>query len=119
MDETRESATQQRVTGGISMTHCSTLAMRNSKKAGRWLMGVSRRRAGLTCRAHPRSRSPPPRAPTVIIPLTYIAPTQAMSDIEELSTEERVAVVSKYILQAPPGEVNDVVAGELARPFPL
>jgi hypothetical protein len=36
-----------------------------------------------------------------------------MSDIEELSTEERVAVVSKYILQAPPGEINDVVSGEL------
>ncbi|KAL7418150.1 F-actin-capping protein subunit alpha [Mrakia frigida] len=32
-----------------------------------------------------------------------------MSDQEELSTEERIQVVSKYILQAPPGEINDVV----------
>lgn len=77
------------------------------------MMGVSDR---LTC------PSSPPRFPsrplTSTQALACISPIVAMSDIEELSTEERVAVVSKYILQAPPGEINDVVAGELAPPSP-
>lgn len=30
---------------------------------------------------------------------------------EELSYSERVAIVSKFIERAPPGEVNDVVNG--------
>lgn len=48
-----------------------------------------------------------------LLPSLHFSPVSAMSDIEELSTEERVAVVSLYILQAPPGEINDVVSGEL------
>lgn len=44
-----------------------------------------------------------------------LPPTSRMyeeeEDLPQLSTEERIRLVSDFIRQAPPGEVNDVING--------
>jgi hypothetical protein len=53
-------------------------------------------------------------------PLSPLSPLHQMSDadyVEDLPQAERVARVSKLVLQAPPGEINEVVNGAPAVPW--